>query len=341
MGIFLKGDIWFIDYYHEGRRIREKAGTNKNAAKQALAKRQSEILEGKFFPKKKEPRVLFDEFASYYWNLHGKYKRSPSHKTLLRQLVAEFKATPLSRFSVALIMEYRNKVRERASIVSANRHLAFLRSMFNKAIEWEKFIGVNPAAKIKLERENNHRLRFLSEEEISRLLSHCYSRIYPIVACALLTGMRKGEILQLSWENVDLERGNIYVLNSKSGKPREIPIAARLGSILRSLGPKRKGLVFEMPEITLRRHFAKAVRESSLDNFRFHDLRHTFASHYLMKTGDLPSVQKLLGHASPIMTQRYAHLAANHLRTGIERLDASMDTFWTPSLPAPITLLLK
>lgn len=65
----------------------------------------------------------------------------------------------------------------------------------------------------------------------------------------------------LSWGNVNLERGNIYVLNSKSGKPREIPIAARLGSILRSLGPKRKGLVFEMPEITLRSHFAKALRK--------------------------------------------------------------------------------
>lgn len=142
--------------------------------------------------------------------------------------------------------------------------------------------------------------------------------------------MRKGEILQLAWENVDLERGNIYVLNSKSGKPRELPIAAKLSLIMKSLGPKRTGSVFEIPEITLRRHFTKALRESTLDDFRFHDLRHTFASHYIMKTGDLPSLQKLLGHASPMMTQRYAHLAANHLRTGIERLDASMDTFWTP-----------
>lgn len=152
-------------------------------------------------------RILFSEFASHYWDLHGKYKRGPSYKSMLRLLVAEFGEIPLSRFTVPLIVEYRNKVRDRASNVAANRHLAFLRSMFYKAIEWDKFIGENPAAKIKLERENNHRLRFLSEEEIGKLLPHCHSRIYPVVACAILTGMRMGEILQLSWENVDLEHG--------------------------------------------------------------------------------------------------------------------------------------
>lgn len=339
MGIYLKGDTWFIDYYHEGQRIREKAGTNKAAAKQALAKRQTEILEGKFFSKREAPQVSFKDFASSYWELHGKYKRTKSYKSMLRLLVAEFGETPLSKFTVPMILAYRNKVKERASAVAANRHLAFLRSMFYKAIEWEKFAGENPAAKIKLDREDNHRLRFLSEQEIKRLLSNCPRRLYAVVACAILTGMRMGEILKLSWENVDLEHGIIYVLNSKSGKPREIPIAAKLDSILRSLGPGLRGSVFEMPEITLRRHFPKALLASAIDDFRFHDLRHTFASHYIMQTGDLPSLQKLLGHATPTMTQRYAHLAANHLRSGIERFDSSMDTFWTPSSSGDIRLL--
>ena len=331
MGVFKKGETWFIDYYHEGRRIREKAGSNKAAAKQALAKRQTEVLEGKFFLKKKEPQVSFKEFASYYWDLHGKYKRTSSYKSMLRLLVAEFGEMPLSKFSVPMILTYRNKVRERASTVAANRHLAFLRSMLYKAIQWEKYVGENPAAKIKLERENNHRVRFLSEQEIQKLLANCSPRIFPVVACALLTGMRMGEILKLSWENVDLEHGIVYVLNSKSGKPREIPIAAKLDSVIRSLGPKQRGSIFEMPEITLRRHFPKALKASGIDDFRFHDLRHTFASHYIMQTGDLPSLQKLLGHSTPTMTQRYAHLAANHLRAGIERFNAAMDTFWTPS----------
>jgi len=248
---------------------------------------------------------------------------------MLRLLVAEFGEMPLTKFTVPMVVEYRNKVKARASNVAANRHLAFLRSMFYKAIEWGKLNGENPAARIKLERENNHRLRFLSELEINRLLPHCHPRILPVVVCAILTGMRMSEILRLLWENVDLEHGIIYVLDSKSGKPREIPIAAKLDSILRSLGPKLRGSVFEMPEITLRRRFPEALRAAGVSDFRFHDLRHTFASHYIMQTGDLPALQKLLGHSTPAMTQRYAHLAESHLRAGIERLDASMDTFWT------------
>ena len=229
-----------------------------------------------------------------------------------------------------MVLEYRDKIRERASAATANRHHSLLRSMLNKAIEWDKFSGPNPASRVKQERENNHRLRFLSEQEVCRLLSCCHPRIYPTVACALLTGMRKGEILALRWEHVDIANGIIYVLQSKSGKPREIPIATKLKIILSSLDTASDGLVFDLPEMTLRRAFALALRLAKISDFRFHDLRHTFASHFIMQTGDLPSLQRLLGHQSPMMTQRYAHLAENHLRSGIERLDKRMDTFWTP-----------
>lgn len=330
MGIYQKGANWFIDYYYEGRRIREKVGPNKTLAKHALIKRKADMMEGRFFPRRQRTDMLFKDLAEYYWELHGKYKRTKSYRLMLKQLLAAFREMPLGRITVPAVLEYRNRVKERASAATANRHLSFLRSIFYKAREWGKFQGENPAARIKLDRENNHRLRYLSEDEIKRLLAACDPRIYPFVVCALLTGMRRGEIFNLCWENADLEHEIFYVLQSKSGKPREIPISAKLGSVLKGLGPKDKGPVFDLPEITLRRLFAKALKDAQITDFRFHDIRHTFASHFIMRTGDLPALQKLLGHQSSMMTQRYAHLAASHLKMGIGLLDSGMDTFWTP-----------
>lgn len=114
------------------------------------------------------------------------------------------------------------------------------------------------------------------------------------------------------------------MLKSKSGKPREVPIAPKLHDVLISLSSKRDGLIFDIPEITLRRYFGTALREAKIFGFRFHDLRHTFASHFIMRTGDLPTLQEILGHHSPQMTQRYAHLAKGHLASEMQIFDSAM-----------------
>lgn len=94
------------------------------------------------------------------------------------------------------------------------------------------------------------------------LLSACHPRLYPLVTCALMTGMRKGEILALNWENVDLGTGIIYVIESKSGKPREIPITSKLDEVFGSLNPRSRGSVFSIGETMQRRFFAQAIMEN-------------------------------------------------------------------------------
>ncbi len=111
------------------------------------------------------------------------------------------------------------------------------------------------------------------------------------------------------------------MLKSKSGKPREIPVASSLRAALNGLGPQRSGKVFGVPEITLRRYFPKLLKEAGIGDFRFHDLRHTFASRLVMSGVDLYTVQRLLGHSSIKMTERYAHLAPDYLRAAIQRLE--------------------
>ena len=332
MAIFKRGDNWWIDYYADGKRHRELIGPNAKLAKETLYKRKLEIAEGKFFPERLKTTVSFSEMADLYWELHAKQKPSAaSTQRLLKRLKNVFGPQKLDQISIPDILRYLNDVKTKASAASANRYHNVLRSIFNRAIEWEKFQGKNPAAQVKQFRVDNSRMRFLEKEEIARLLATCDSEIYAAVVCAVFTGMRQGEILGLRWESVDLTNGIIYVLQTKSGKPREIPMAEKLLSVLKSIKRGDGGPVFNITARSLSRHFAKALKIAGISDFRWHDLRHTFASHYIMRTNDLPATQNLLGHQSPRMTQRYAHLSKSHLRVGMQVFEAGMDTIWTPS----------
>lgn len=330
-GLTLRGRIWWISYNANGRRIREGVGPSKSLAKEVLAKRRHEIAEGKFFDTRKTRGITLRAIADKYWELHGKGLRSTAWRYMLTEVVERFGEIPAGEISVADLQTYYNEIRDRASISTANRHLTLLKSVFNRAIAWELYSGTNPAKKVAKGKEPPNRLRYLSEGELRALLSVCDSRIFPLLACALYTGMRRGEMLALTWANIDLKQGLIYILQSKSGKPREIPIAPNLRAILEGMGTQEPAAkVFDMPIITLRRLFERALEAAKIESFHFHDLRHTFASHFIMKTGNLPALQKILGHASPLMTQRYAHLSSAYLQAEMRAFNDSI-----PPVEAP------
>ncbi len=133
----------------------------------------------------------------------------------------------------------------------------------------------------------------------------------------------KGEILALTWNDVNLKQKMILVRTSKNGEKREIPVAEHVLGILLGL-PKESGKVFDFgdrnPIETIRRGFRAALEKVGIENFRFHDLRHTLASHLVMNAVDLLTVKELMGHKSINMTLRYAHLNPDHKRKAIESL---------------------
>jgi integrase len=324
MAIFEKAGSWYIDFYVKGRRTREKIGPSKTLAKEVLRKRQTEVAEGKYFPERQRASGGFAVFIEKYWRLEGSRLKATGIRGVLDVFKERFGDRLLSEITIADVQAYYNETADRTTAATANRHMNFLSPLFNRAKEWGDHFGDNPAAKVRRRREENRRLRFLNEDEIERLLDCASDRVRPLLICAMLTGMRRAELLRLQWENVDIERGLIYILESKSGKPRELPMGRKLIQTLAALGSKTKGSVFGVPEITLRTHFMNAMIGAEIQDFRFHDLRHTFASHFIMRTGDLPALQKLLGHSSPEMTQRYAHLAKEHLSAKIDAFDAAM-----------------
>jgi integrase len=201
-----------------------------------------------------------------------------------------------------------------------NRPLQTLRHLLRLACdEWEVLTTV---PKIRLEREPQGRLRWLTQEEISTLLAVCAksrnTELHAAVVIALNTGLRKAELFGLTWDRVDLSRSVLRLEVTKSGKRREVPVNEAAYAALSSLGQKASGHVFQA---RARAAYESAVKLAKLDDVTFHTLRHTFASWAMMKGASLKELQELLGHASITMTLRYAHLSPERLRSAVGRLD--------------------
>ncbi|MFC1699909.1 tyrosine-type recombinase/integrase, partial [Candidatus Omnitrophota bacterium] len=218
---------------------------------------------------------------------------------------------------------------------TVNRALARLKSIFNKAIDWGKFKGINPVKGVKFFKEDNKRLRYLEKEEIAKLLKNCRGHLKPIVILALNTGMRKGEILNLKWQDIDFRRGIIHLYMTKNDEKREIPMnEAVKTALLKVRKNPDSSYVFNRynnkPFLNVRKSFWTALEKSGIINFRFHDLRHTFASHLVMSGVDLNTARELMGHKSLEMTLRYSHLSPDHKKRAVGILGKRMDTIWTP-----------
>jgi integrase len=324
MAVFKKGKNWYIDYYFSGRRKREMIGPNKKLAESVLAKRRLQIAENKFLDIKKRGKIKFEELGALYLDYSKTNKRSWTRdRTSIGSLKAFFNGKYLYEITPLLIERYKKKRIDEVSPASVNRELACLKHMFTKGIEWD-MTDSNPVKKVKLLRESNERLRYLSSEQAIRLFENCPAHLKPIVLTALYTGMRKSEILKLKWEAVDLEHRIIFVKDTKNNQVREIPINNLLTSALKEIRFKSP-YVFSnkngRPYGTVRKSFEGAVKKADIKDFRFHDLRHTFASHLVMSRVDLMTVKELLGHKTIKMTLRYAHLPPSHKRRAIESLE--------------------
>ena len=224
---------------------------------------------------------------------------------------------------------------EKVTASTFNREFNTMKNLFRKAVEWGH-LNDNPTKEVKWIKTGKQMFRFLSAEEIEPLLGSCAQsgniQYYGMVTIALNTGMRKGEILRLRWEDLDFRRRQIRVVNGKDGHTknydtRVIPMNRSVEALLKK-HPRRldSPYVFQgpsgLPVTKLNYHFTRAVKRSGIPHVRFHDLRHTFASNLVMKGIDLRTVQELLGHKDMRMTLKYAHLAPDHVRKAVEVLDA-------------------
>ncbi|MFC1807965.1 tyrosine-type recombinase/integrase [Candidatus Omnitrophota bacterium] len=339
MAIYSKNNNYYIDYYAGGRRIREKIGPSKALAETVMRKRKVEIAEGKHLDIRREQKIKFADFADEFIEIYLKPNRKDWEKAEIfnvRRLEKFFVGKYLYEITPLQVEKFKIERRKEVGPATTNRGLSCLKSMLNRAITWGRLKGTNPVSSIKFFKENNTRLRYLEKEEIVKLLKCCRGIIKPIVVLALNTGMRRGEILSLKWKNIDFRRGIIYLLKTKSGEKREIPInEAAKTALIRTRKHPESAYIFcgkdGNPYKTVRKSFFTALKKSGIVNFRFHDLRHTFASHLVMSGVDLNTVRELMGHKSIDMTLRYSHLSPDHKKRAVDILGRRMDTIWTPT----------
>lgn len=328
---------WRVDYYDpQGRRFKKRF-KKRTDADPYLAKVVTSIKEEKYeaiFEKKQETPITFNELADQYVETSRFQKSYASFKAriipVLRQAFGEKLLSKISYLDLEIFRNRRKgEISKRGTPRSAarvNRELAVLKHMLNKAMEWGMLEAPFKRGKSLMFKENIDRLRFLIEEEIEPLLSACLPHLRPIVETALLTGMRSGELLSLRWEQI--VNGMIYLKDTKGNKPRQIPISERLEQVLKEV---RRRHQFKSPYVfcnkggdrfnDIRASFKSACRKAGIVDFRFHDLRHTFASHLVMRGVGLKAVQELLGHCDIKLTMRYAHLAPGHLRDSVNALN--------------------
>lgn len=317
---------WRIDFRCKGRRVRQIVGPSKRQAEERLTKIKADILRDPYDFGRKKPEVLFETHADEFLELYSKQnKRSWTRDEIsLDHLKEFFKEKHLSEITPELIEKYKLKrTADGVSPATVNRELACLKTLFVKAIEWEK-AERNPAAKIKKLRESKPRERILTVEEMRRLLKVASPEIRPVLIIALNTGMRRGEILGLRWRDVDFVKGFILIEDSKSGRSRKVPMNGLVFETLQAMNRERE-FVFENPDTRtavkdVKTAFKGACRRAEIKGIRFHDLRHTAASRMIEAGADLVTVSKILGHATIQMTMRYCHSTPENMRRAVEKL---------------------
>lgn len=337
MGIYKKRENWYIDYYFQGKRVREKVSPSKKEAKDALSTRQTEILQGRYNWAQQKKSQRFEILAEEYLEYSKANKRSwERDEASLSHLKPFFKGKKLIEVSPFLVEKYKQmRLEEDVTPATVNRELSCLKHMFNLAARWGK-LSVSPLGRVKSLREDNRLERILSEEEERKLLAAANEPLRMIILMALHTGMRRGEILKLTWSCIDFHQNAITIVNPKNGKSRKIPMNETVVTVLRERKKKvgDSSFVFfdaktQKPWESVKTAFLGAIRRAKVNKIRFHDLRHTFATRLVAGGVDILTVKELLGHSNIGMTLRYAHPSRENMRRAVDMLTSDghqMDT---------------
>ncbi len=323
--------IWWVRYMDEnGRLHREKVGP-KSLALKVYQKRKNEIQERRFFPERIRRRdVLLSEMIDdYLERAKGalrSYRDSERHGERWKKV---FRGKTLAQILPGDVERYMAKRINEVEPASVNRELAFLKHLFNVAIADGK-ADTNPVRSVKLFHENNQRVRFLTDDEEAALRRAIGGDEWPKVAFAFLTGFRQSNQFRLRWADVKFDTGTVCARKPKGGKDYHVPMNDELRAILGAL-PSRLRSEWVFPSETgetpidarnyVRRTFLPALKAAKIEDLRWHDLRHTFASRLVMAGVDIRTVQELMGHKTITMTLRYAHLSPAHQLEAVQRLN--------------------
>jgi integrase len=302
---------------------------------------ESAIRDGRYFKtaeaKKHTVTELIDRYSKSV--LPTKPKNSQNQIIHLRWWKNKIGYYFLSDITSSVISQCRDDLLDedirggkKRSPATVSRYMTTMSYVMNIALkEWE-WIELNPFSRVKKPKEPRGRVRFLDNDERERLLDACKTSnskdLYPIVVLAISTGMRQGEILNLKWKDIDFSRCQLVLHETKNNERRAVPIVGLAHKVLSELSKVRRiDTPFVFPgknpnqPMKIRKAWDTALVNAEINDFRFHDLRHTTASYLAMNGATLAEIAEVLGHKTLQMVKRYAHLSEAHTSSVVEKMN--------------------
>lgn len=338
---------WWIDFSHNHIRYRKPSPDNSRAGAEAYeAVLRQKLARGETLDRqdtnREEYKQKFKEFAWKWFETYVKTNNKPSEisrkmYTLRSNLVPFFGEMSLNKITTLRVEEYKaQKIKEGSSNKTINNHLTVLSTCLRAAEDW---VSLKSLPKIKRLKVPPYDIDFLTPEESKRLLEHAQGMWREIILTALHTGLRQGELRGLTWPDVNWDNRTLTVRHSwcdykkglgapKSNRQRRIPLTNELYEMLSEkklstgfIFPDENGQRFH--DERLNKEIRKACTKAGIRQVSCHTLRHTFASHLVMKGAPLKAIQELLGHSNILTTMCYAHLTPSTLKTAIDLLGPS------------------
>jgi site-specific recombinase XerD len=319
-GTYKRGKIWWFSVRVEGKRYYQSLRTTEKEIADVRAYEIRRKLAVDVNPLEKQ-NLTFAKLVERYLAHAGteKSKRSLERdQGIFKKLLQEFGHMQLSRITRAGIEDFlrresesgkvhvKSKERSGLAAASVNKEFNLLRAILYRAVHWD-LLEKNPAKGIKLRKERQKDIRFLTDAEIQEILNKAPAPWKYLIVIFLETGMRVGELAErLRWKDIDEKRG-IITVHGKGDKTRYVPITGRLKEVLKAM-PREGEQVFPHTDWWVKNKVKQICVAAKLPDVSCHVFRHTYASKFLEEGGDLLTLQKLLGHESIKTTMRYTHL---------------------------------
>ncbi|MGD9638714.1 MAG: tyrosine-type recombinase/integrase [Alphaproteobacteria bacterium] len=303
---------------------------------------ESSIVNNRYFPTNElRKRTISDLIERYIKEvLSKKPRRAYDAVPKLRWWQEKIGLYTLADLTTSLLFETRQKLFDddikngkKRSNTTVNKYATALNTALNIAVNELQWLENNPMNKIKKLKEPRGRVRYLSEEEKNSLLNACKEsknpHLFNVVYLALSTGARYGEIINLKWEQIDFNRKVITLYETKNGEIRLLPLVGKSYELMREHSKVRRidsDLVFPsaikpQKPIEIRKSWLNALEKAGIEDFRFHDLRHSTASYLAMNGATLAEIAEVLGHKTLEMVKRYSHLSEAHTAGVLERMN--------------------
>lgn len=322
----------------KGRPPQTKTFARKTDAKKWAVDTEKEIRDGLYFRTVEAKKYTLNDLIDRYLKggFHGKPASKDKYKTHLDWWRSHLGHYFLIDVTPSRIAECRDKLLEgttyrgtKRSPATVNRYLATLSDCLTFGVKECQWLDANPISAIRKCQEPPGRVRYLSDDERVALVAACRESsspiLLPVVMIALTTGARHGEIMGLTWGDVDLQRGLVIYRDTKNGTTRSAPLVGETKELIAKLAPESRdggALVFGAhgKPASIREPFETALERAGIEDFRFHDLRHTAASYLAMSGATLAEIASVLGHKTLAMVKRYAHIGEQHTAGVVTRM---------------------